>query len=85
MTTKRTLKEGEECIPVHLWLYASDVQWVDAQCAGGWDNASTRSKFIRLGLRRLIRAMQAKADNDARTLHATPSPPSTPTPADKQV
>jgi len=67
---ERALKEGEECTRVHVWLYAEDVAWIDAQCAGGWDNATTRSKFIRKGLRRLVRAMQAKAEADATKLHA---------------
>ena len=41
------------------------MAWIDAQCAGGWDNATTRSKFIRLALRRIVRAMQAKAEQEA--------------------
>ena len=62
---ERTFKEGEECDRYHIHLYAEDVAWIDAQCAGGWDNATTRSKFIRLALRRIVRAMQAKAEQEA--------------------
>ncbi len=71
---ERVLKEGEECSRIHVWLYAEDVRWVDAMVAGGWDNATTRSKFIRLALRRVIRAMQAKADQEATKLHAADVP-----------
>lgn len=61
----RATKEGEPSIRVHIWLYASDIAWVDAQCAGGWDNATTRSKFIRLALRKMVRAIQARAEQRA--------------------
>jgi hypothetical protein len=67
---ERAFKEGEPSVRVHVWLYAEDVAWIDAQCAGGWDNATTRSKFIRLALRRIVRAMQAKAEQDASRVHA---------------
>lgn len=68
--SERTFKEGEPSTRVHVWLYEEDIQWIDAQCAGGWDNATTRSKFIRLALRRIVRAMQAKAEQEATKLHA---------------
>ena len=67
---ERAFKEGEPSTRIHVWLYAEDVAWIDAQCAGGWDNATTRSKFIRLALRRIVRAMQAKAEQEATKLHA---------------
>ncbi len=68
---ERVFKEGEECVRIHIWLYKADVDWVDAMVAGGWDNATTRSKFIRLSLRKVIRAMQAKADAQATKVHTS--------------
>ena len=50
-------KEGEPTERVHIWLYASDIEWIDTHV-----DAVKRSKFIRLALRRTINAYKAKAN-----------------------
>ena len=57
-------KEGEETGRFHVWLYVSDIAWIDENI-----EKVKRSKFIRLALRRMIRSVQERSAQGHKTLH----------------
>lgn len=63
----RVFKEGEACQRVHLWLYESDVAWLDANFANAQGNTIRRSKFVRLSVRKIILAVQGQAARQAKS------------------
>lgn len=54
---KPIYKEGEPASRRHVWLYDDDWTWIEANV-----DAVKKSKFVRLCVRKTIRAMKAKAE-----------------------